>query len=303
MWLLVSLDVINCLGFGWCHFYLLLIWIRWVISQIFVPTQLVTCCATKDDAVRFFSQTMFTPAALIGSAALGLLFLPPAKFAFCDPQQQPYRIFQFLYRATWISTGEFYVGCTRAVVGSISLKGLVGQSLAWCINKPTDTPETSLSFRANGRKHMSKGTWKDMSAEYPEHQKNSRWGLAGGQYNTRFFVHKQHKIFASIPSLQSTYHSFSSSSQKKGTITKRHPSKWCSGLCDFSFKYHLFGVNYRLGNVECSRTTLGTRTSWSLSIRANCYGPHYGQHGPGKHWEPNARWWCFRSEKGFSAFL
>jgi len=51
-----------------------------------------------DDAVRFFSQTMFTPAALIGSAALGLLFLPPAKFAFCDPQQQPYRIFQFLYR-------------------------------------------------------------------------------------------------------------------------------------------------------------------------------------------------------------
>ena len=131
---------------------------------------------------------------------------------------------------------------------------------------------------------------------------NSIKKMADGEWladNTRFFVHKQHKIFASIPSLQSTYHSFSSSSQKKGTITTRHPSKWCSGLCDFSFKYHLFGVNYRLGNVECSRTTLGTRTSWSLSIGANCYGPHYGQHGPGKHREPNAGWWCFRSEKGF----
>lgn len=105
-------DVIKCLGFGWCHFHMLsLIWTRWVISHIFVPSQLVTCYATKDDAVRFFSQTMFTPAALIGSAALGLLFLPPAKFAFCDPQQQPYRIFQFLYRATWIS--KFSVGCTR----------------------------------------------------------------------------------------------------------------------------------------------------------------------------------------------
>lgn len=51
-----------------------------------------------DDAVRFFSQTMFTPAALIGSAALGLLFLQPAKFAFCNPRDQPYSIFQFLYR-------------------------------------------------------------------------------------------------------------------------------------------------------------------------------------------------------------
>ncbi len=92
-----------------------LIWISSVISHISVR-------CSKDDAVRFFSQTMFTPAALIGSAALGLLFLPPAKFAFCDPHQQPYRIFQFLYRATWISTGG--VLChwmCQVVVRSISL--------------------------------------------------------------------------------------------------------------------------------------------------------------------------------------
>eukprot|EP00913_Durusdinium_trenchii_P031577 g29569.t1 len=41
---------------------------------------------------------MFTPAALIGSAALGLLFMPPAKFSFSDQTQQPYKVFQFLYR-------------------------------------------------------------------------------------------------------------------------------------------------------------------------------------------------------------
>ncbi|CAK9067305.1 Reticulocyte-binding protein 2 homolog a [Durusdinium trenchii] len=45
-----------------------------------------------DDAVRFFSETMFTPAALIGSAALGLLFMPPAKFSFSDQTQQPYKV-------------------------------------------------------------------------------------------------------------------------------------------------------------------------------------------------------------------
>lgn len=50
--------------------------------------------------MRFFSQTMFTPAALIGSAALGMLFLPPSKFSYSDQRQQQYHIFQFLYRAT-----------------------------------------------------------------------------------------------------------------------------------------------------------------------------------------------------------
>jgi hypothetical protein len=62
---------------------------------------------TEDDAVRFFSQTMFTPAALIGSAALGLLFLQPAKFAFCNPRDQPYSIFQFLYRASCLQFAFF----------------------------------------------------------------------------------------------------------------------------------------------------------------------------------------------------
>lgn len=172
MWLLVSLDVINCLGFGWCHFYLLLIWIRWVISQIFVPTQLVTCCATKDDAVRFFSQTMFTPAALIGSAALGLLFLPPAKFAFCDPQQQPYRIFQFLYRATWISTGE----TSWAVIGMILQRHLYHSGPMEEITCPK-VPGRIWRQSTNSIKKMADGDW-----------------LVD---NTRFLVHKKPEVFAS----------------------------------------------------------------------------------------------------------
>ncbi|CAE7668947.1 TBC1D13, partial [Symbiodinium pilosum] len=60
--------------------------------------------AQLDDAVKFFSDTMRVPAALIGSAALGMLFLPPKKFGWCgDVEPQP-EVFDFLYRAYVILT-------------------------------------------------------------------------------------------------------------------------------------------------------------------------------------------------------
>lgn len=40
--------------------------------------------AQLDDAVKFFSETVRVPATLIGSAALGTLFLPPFKWAFYE---------------------------------------------------------------------------------------------------------------------------------------------------------------------------------------------------------------------------
>ncbi|CAJ1364981.1 unnamed protein product [Effrenium voratum] len=60
--------------------------------------------AQLDDAVRFFSDTMRVPAALIGSAALGMLFLPPTKFAWSKEEYHHYQMFDFLYRAYVIFT-------------------------------------------------------------------------------------------------------------------------------------------------------------------------------------------------------
>ena len=51
--------------------------------------------------MRFFSDTMRVPAALIGSAALGMLFLPPTKFAWSKEEYHHYQMFDFLYRVPW----------------------------------------------------------------------------------------------------------------------------------------------------------------------------------------------------------
>ncbi|CAE7944335.1 unnamed protein product [Symbiodinium sp. KB8] len=64
--------------------------------------------AQLEDAVRFFSETMRVPAALIGSAALGMLFLPPWKFGWCKDDRPQLEVFEFLYRAYVILTAATF---------------------------------------------------------------------------------------------------------------------------------------------------------------------------------------------------
>ncbi|CAE7224012.1 TBC1D13 [Symbiodinium natans] len=64
--------------------------------------------AQLDDAVRFFAETMRVPAALIGSAALGMLFLPPTKFGWRKEDHPQPEVFDILYRAYVILTAATF---------------------------------------------------------------------------------------------------------------------------------------------------------------------------------------------------
>lgn len=76
--------------------------------------------AQVDDAVKFFSETMRVPATLIGSAALGTLFVPPFKWAFYKEEKQSpglmalWRLYVVLTAATFCAELTCVLGTSNA---------------------------------------------------------------------------------------------------------------------------------------------------------------------------------------------
>jgi len=70
-----------------------------------------------DDAIKFFSDTMRVPATLLGSAALGMLFLPPFKWGFLKEEQQAPR-FVAVWRLYVLLTAFTFCAELTVVLGT-----------------------------------------------------------------------------------------------------------------------------------------------------------------------------------------